>query len=147
MADDSVLLRLSWEDFRKKTQQLAEKLRGRLPVRGIIAVTRGGLVPAAVLATSLDIRTIDTIGVVSYDGHERDDKVRIVKDIDHDGEGWLVVDDLSDSGRTLRVLRGILPKAHFATVYVKPAGRDAVDTWFEEVPQSTWIIFPWEEDA
>ncbi len=40
----------------------------------------------------------------------------------------------------------MLPKAHFATVYAKPAGRPLVDTYITEVSQDTWILFPWDID-
>ena len=61
-----------------------------------------------------------------------------------DGQGWLVVDDLVDTGRTAAVLRRLLPKAHFAAVYAKPLGRPLVDTFITEVSQDTWIYFPWD---
>ena len=38
----------------------------------------------------------------------------------------------------------MLPKAHFATIYAKPAGRPLVDTFVTEVSQDTWILFPWD---
>ena len=37
-----------------------------------------------------------------------------------------------------------MPKAHFATVYAKPAGRPEVDSFVTEVSQDTWILFPWD---
>ncbi len=61
-----------------------------------------------------------------------------------DGSGWLVVDDLVDTGRTAEILRKLIPKAHFAAVYAKPAGRPLVDTFITEVSQDTWIYFPWD---
>ena len=61
-----------------------------------------------------------------------------------DGTGWLIVDDLVDTGETGKVLRQLLPKAHFATVYAKPLGRPIVDTFVTEVSQDTWIYFPWD---
>jgi xanthine phosphoribosyltransferase len=61
-----------------------------------------------------------------------------------DGEGILVIDDLVDSGRTLELVRRLYPKAHFATVYAKPKGREQVDTFITEVSQDTWIFFPWD---
>ena len=60
------------------------------------------------------------------------------------GAGLLVVDDLVDTGQTARVMRGLLPEAHFACVYAKPAGRPLVDTFITEVSQDTWIYFPWD---
>jgi xanthine phosphoribosyltransferase len=114
------------------------------PWLGIAAVTRGGLVPAAIIARELDIRMIDTICIRSYsDDHSRSD-MEILKEVPGDGEGWLIIDDLVDTGRTAKVVRSVLPKAHFATVYAKPAGRPTVDTFITEVSQDTWILFPWD---
>ena len=56
----------------------------------------------------------------------------------------LIVDDLVDTGQTAKVVRGILPRAHLATVYAKPMGRPMVDTFITEVSQDTWIYFPWD---
>ena len=56
----------------------------------------------------------------------------------------LIVDDLVDTGKTARVVRELLPKAHFATVYAKPMGRPLVDTFITEVSQDTWIFLPWD---
>ncbi len=56
----------------------------------------------------------------------------------------LIVDDLVDTGKTARVVRDLMPKAHFATVYAKPMGRPLVDTFITEVSQDTWIFFPWD---
>ena len=61
-----------------------------------------------------------------------------------EGKGVLIVDDLVDTGKTARVVRDILPAAHFATVYAKPMGRPLVDTFITEVSQDTWIYFPWD---
>ena len=63
-----------------------------------------------------------------------------------DGTGFLIVDDLVDTGATARVVRALLPRAHFAAVYAKPAGREAVDTFITEVSQDTWILFPWDTE-
>ena len=54
------------------------------------------------------------------------------------------VDDLVDTGTTARIVRNLLPQAHFATVYAKPMGRPLVDTFITEVSQDTWIYFPWD---
>ncbi len=61
-----------------------------------------------------------------------------------DGIGVLIVDDLVDTGKTLEVVRSLYPRAHFATVYAKPAGRGQVDTFVTAVSQDTWIFFPWD---
>ncbi len=60
------------------------------------------------------------------------------------GEGVLIVDDLVDTGKTLKVVKDLFPKAHIATVYAKPEGRPMTDTFITEVSQDTWIFFPWD---
>lgn len=61
--------------------------------------------------------------------------------------GGLVVDDLVDTGNTATIIRNMLPKAHFATLYSKPAGKPLVDTFITEVSQDTWILFPWDSEV
>jgi xanthine phosphoribosyltransferase len=73
--------------------------------------------------------------------------ISILKEIEGDGEGWLIIDDLVDTGKTARVVREMLPKAHFAAVYAKPEGRAFVDTFITEVSQDTWILFPWDAET
>jgi len=109
------------------------------------AITRGGLVPAAIVARELDIRLIDTVCVLSYNQKNKGD-VNVLKEcsIADDGKDWLIVDDLVDTGETIKTIRLKLPNAHYATVYAKPSGREQVDTYITEVSQDTWIYFPWD---
>ena len=113
------------------------------PWKGIIAITRGGLVPAAIVARELEIRLIDTVCTTSYDDRTQG-KMTVLKRVEGDGADWLIIDDLVDTGRTAKTVREMLPKAHFATIYAKPAGRPLVDTFITEVSQDTWILFPWD---
>jgi len=136
---------VSWEELHRHAKALAWRLSEKGPWKGIIAVTRGGLVPAAIIARELEIRLVDTACVSSYD-HMNQREARLLKDVvdPGDGEGWLVIDDLVDTGKTFELLRTRLPKAHFATIYAKPAGRPLVDTFITEFSQDTWIFFPWD---
>jgi xanthine phosphoribosyltransferase len=136
---------VGWDELHRNARALAWRLLERAPWKGIIAITRGGLVPAAIVARELDIRLVDTICIASYDDRKQGSAV-ILKSVAGDGEGWLIVDDLVDTGGTARIVRDMLPKAHFATVYAKPAGRPLVDTFITEVSQDTWILFPWDID-
>jgi xanthine phosphoribosyltransferase len=111
-----------------------------------VAITRGGLVPASIIARELEIRIVDTICISSYDW-QKAGAVQVLKPVDMDGEGWLLIDDLVDTGKTAQVARDMLPEAHFATVYAKPAGRPVVDTFITEVSQDTWILFPWDTES
>jgi xanthine phosphoribosyltransferase len=106
------------------------------------------MAPAMIVARELDIRTVDTISVKSYDWQKQGEAAEVLKAPDAglmgDGTGILVVDDLVDTGKTLELVRKLYPKAHFATVYAKPQGREIVDTFITEVSQDTWIFFPWD---
>ena len=134
---------VSWDELHRHSRALAWRLLEDGPFKGVIAVTRGGLVPAAIVARELDLRLVDTVCVASYE-HKDQGNVDILKSVEGDGDGWLIVDDLVDTGVTAQVVRDMLPKAHFATIYAKPAGRPLVDMFITEVSQDTWILFPWD---
>ncbi len=104
------------------------------------------MVPAAIIARELDIHLVDTVCISSYDWKDQKGEAEILKQFSGDGEGWLVIDDLVDTGRTARIVKKMVPKAHFASVYAKPAGRPLVDTCITEVSQDTWILFPWDAE-
>ena len=136
---------VSWEEIHRNSKALAWRLLERFPFKGIIAVTRGGLVPAAIVARELDIRLIDTVCVISYKDQVKGEVEFLkYKTMADDGSNWLIVDDLVDTGETIKALRPHLPNAHYATVYAKPNGREQVDTFITEVSQDTWIYFPWD---
>ncbi len=146
--EDDVLV--SWVELHRDARFLCHELLSKGPWKGIIAITRGGLIPAALVARELDIRLIDTVCVTSYDpdsagaAAQVQGNVQILKSAPGDGEGWLLIDDLVDTGGTARVVRGLLPKAYFATLYAKPAGRGVVDLFVKEFEQNKWIHFPWD---
>lgn len=140
---------ISWDVLHHDTRELCRQLidRGEKWER-IVAVTRGGLIPAAVLARELDIRIVDTICVVSYAGDEAQEQgeARVLKAPLGDGTGCLLVDDLVDTGRTASKIRESMPQAFFATVYAKPEGRPLTDLCIREIPQTTWVRFPWDTE-
>ena len=137
---------VSWEELHRDAKALSWRLASGGPWKGVIAITRGGLVPAHIISRELDLRIIDTVCIATYDD-ESQHAPEILKRRDGDGEGWLIVDDLVDTGQTGRIVREMLPKAHFATVYAKPAGVGIVDTFVTEVSQDTWILFPWDTEV
>jgi len=141
---------VSWDQLHRDARALAWRLESSGPEggwRGLVAITRGGMAPAMIVSRELDIRTVDTISVKSYD-HQTRTEAQVLKapnaELMGDGAGILIVDDLVDTGKTLELVRDLYPNAHFATVYAKPKGRDMVDTFVTEVSQDTWIFFPWD---
>jgi len=142
---------VSWDQFHRDARALAWRLAGSGPFTALICITRGGLVPAAIVARELEIRMIETVCIASYHDYATQGDLQVLKPIcdqilstHKQGAGVLVVDDLVDTGKTVRIVRDMLPEAHFATVYAKPAGRPVIDTFITEVSQDTWIYFPWD---
>ncbi len=143
---------ISWDQIHRDSRALAWRLEQQGPGggqwRAVVAITRGGLAPAMIIARELDIRVVDTISVKSYDNQTRAEAVVLkapqAEIMGDEGEGILVIDDLVDTGKTLELVRKLFPNAHFATVYAKPLGRDMVDSFITEVSQDTWIFFPWD---
>ncbi len=144
---------VSWDQLHRDARALAWRLDKQGPGDGgdwkaVVAITRGGMAPAMIVARELGIRVVDTVSVKSYN-HQTQSEPVIIKPpaaeiMGASGEGVLVIDDLVDTGRTLEVVRKLWPKAHYATVYAKPQGRPQVDTFITEVSQDTWIFFPWD---
>ena len=142
---------VSWDQLHRDARALAWRLDGQGSDEGawraVVAITRGGMAPAMIIARELDIRIVDTISVKSYD-HQLQNEAKIIKTPDAsvigDGTGILVIDDLVDTGKTIEVVRKAMPKAHVATIYAKPMGRQQVNSFITEVSQDTWIFFPWD---
>ena len=143
---------VSWDQFHRDARALAWRLVGAGPFQAIVCITRGGLVPAAIVSRELNLRVIETVCVSSYQGQKQQNDLKVLKGIAESvaslggggGKSVLIVDDLVDTGNTAKVVRQLLPGAHFATVYAKPMGRPMVDTFITEVSQDTWIYFPWD---
>lgn len=136
---------ITWDQLHRDAKELAHLLHARGPWQGIVAITRGGLIPAAIIARELEIRLVESLCIVTYEDEQRGTPT-IIKPASaaKDGAGWLVIDDLVDSGTTLKEARLALPQAYFATLYAKPQGRALVDQFITEVSQETWILFPWD---
>ena len=142
---------VSWDQFHRDSRALAWRLHAAGPFDALVCITRGGLVPAAIVARELNVRMIETVCIASYHDYKNQGDIKVIKGVAAEitsmrgeGKGVLIVDDLVDTGKTAKVVRELLPAAHFATVYAKPMGRPLVDTFVTEVSQDTWIYFPWD---
>jgi len=143
---------VSWDQFHRDARALAWRLAGASgngKWKAIVCITRGGLVPAAIISRELGIRVIETVSIASYHDYTSQGELAVLKEVtpallENEGENVLIVDDLTDTGKTAAIVRAMMPKAHFATVYAKPKGRPLVDTFVTEVSQDTWIYFPWD---
>ena len=134
---------VTWDMFQMHARNLSERLLPASQWKGLIAVSRGGLFPAAVIARELGIRHVETVCIASYE-HDQQSELKVLHRAAGDGEGFIVVDDLVDTGNTARAIREMYPKAHFVTVFAKPAGAPLVDDYVVDIPQNTWIEQPWD---
>ena len=138
---------ISWDEIKRDSQLLAEKLKNKFDIlpKKILAVTRGGLIPAGIITRSLGIKTIETIGLESYSNQSQMDTISILKKAHPDYlENSLIIDDLVDTGKTYEFLKGITKSCIFATLYAKPKGEKYSDCYVRTFPQDTWVDFPWE---
>lgn len=142
---------VSWEELHRNAKALAWKLLDKGPLeggkwKGIIAITRGGMVPACIIARELEVLMIETFCITSYDVKEQS-QTKILKKpecVEGDGAGWLVIDDLVDTGKTFELAREMYPAAHYACIYIKPQGEKQADSFITAFSQDTWVHFPWD---
>lgn len=139
---------ISWEEFDKDSRALAETLKKSGPVHGIVGIARGGLVATAIIANAMNIRNVKSVAITSYNG-EQQITAELLGSVDSikDGEGWIFIDDLVDTGQTARLLHKRYPKAKLAVVYAKPEGQEHADYFVKLFKQESWVVFPWEIDA
>ncbi|MBR2033124.1 MAG: xanthine phosphoribosyltransferase [Alphaproteobacteria bacterium] len=136
---------INWDDFHHHTKQLAQDLLSKRKFNRIVAISRGGLVPAGILAYEMNIRNCDTINISSYDDDVKREDADIEQkfDLSNIDEQTIFIDDLSDSGRTIKTIRKQYPAAHIACVYVKPNSDVQPDSFYCKLPDK-WIVFPWD---
>ena len=146
MEENNQVIIYSWTRFKVEIKSLVEKI-GRGNFNFIVAVSRGGLIPATYLSRALDIRQISVIALQSYKGRNRGDIVEYKmpwleeKEVPLDiQKKMLIVEDIVDSGKTLEYLRKKLPLAKVASLVTK--GR--LDPDFFSSKENLWVRFPWE---
>lgn len=142
---------LSWGDVQRLSEELADKVAesGFRP-DVLVAVSRGGFDPARILSDQLGVRRLASLQVVYYTGvNERSEvpEVRYPLNADVRGLRVLVVDDVADSGNSLRLVREYVEglgaaEVRVATLHHKPWSVYRPDYYAEEVEE--WIIYPWE---
>lgn len=138
---------IKWDDFHNDVKELCAKIKQSGKYNKIVAVSRGGLIPAGIIAYELGIRNCSVINIATYVGAEH----LKLNELDHPesvgkvDEHTLIVDDLSDSGQTAKIIRRTFPKEQFVTVYAKPVGKSEVDIYAREL-EDKWVVFPWDVD-
>lgn len=143
---------LTWEWVDRAAAAMTRHFlaKGR-PFDAIVAVTRGGMPLACMLAQGLNIRAIYTVSVITkHSDPSLEHPVVCLAGIPLfalDSDKVLVVDDICDTGDTFRLLKQHMPKAWFTAPISKPQGLDAVDTYLTTIDQDIWVEFPWELES
>ncbi len=139
---------ISWPELHRDARYLSRVLHELGDWKGIIAITRGGLVPAALVARELEIRLIDTVCVVSYGAGEgggaeqKQGELVWLKTVPGDGDGWLLIDDLVDTGRTAQRGPGEAPEGALRDALREAAGPAGRRHLREGVPAGEVDLLP-----
>ena len=140
----------SYENFKDDTNILISKLKD-YQFDSIIAIARGGMTLSHVVAEGLDIRNVQSIRTELYDDTVKRKEITIFGKCKLDnGKRVLVLDDISDSGDTLKAVMKHLEdefkdvEFHSATLFYKKTSVYEPDVWINEAKE--WIDFFWESD-
>jgi len=136
--------KISWKKFEIDIKKLIKLIPERRFTK-ILAISKGGLIPAYYIAKYLNIKYIKTFCVSSYNNENEKKKLRILhlqeeKDI---RKNWLIIDDLVDSGETLELAKRFYPFSKTAVLYSKKHSSIKADYCLKEM--DGWIVFPWEK--
>ncbi|MBQ9235742.1 MAG: xanthine phosphoribosyltransferase [Alphaproteobacteria bacterium] len=137
---------ISWDEFHQDVKDLCVKIKASGEYNKIVAISRGGLLPAGIVAYELGIRNCAVINIATYVGaeHLKLDEIDHPEQVGGVDEHTLIVDDLSDKGQTFRVMRRAFPRGKYVTIYAKPVGKSEVDIFAREL-EDKWVVFPWDE--
>ena len=142
--DDKIYI--SWSDFHQDVKDLCKKIKDSgQEFNKIVAISRGGFIPAGIIAYELDIRNSAVINISTYIGskHLKLDEIDKPQSVGPVDEKTLIIDDISDSGQTFEIMRRTFPNGKFVTVYTKEKGVSQADIFEKQVPEK-WIVFPWD---
>lgn len=150
---------LGWPYIHGACQSLARRLMPCGPFEYVVGIERGGLIPAALMQRFLNIPNFIPLRVVTYgdDNKKLPLEQRVIRWPRNPGEFGalqeardkvLVVDDIWDTGETIRMVKGNLPQATYATIVAKSLRSYALPIYYYlNVDPSQWVIFPWETAA
>jgi uncharacterized protein len=141
----------TWSQIYELLLSLAEKIRSAaFSVDVVVAVARGGLVPARVLADLLEVDVLATLQIQHYIGVAQTKTAATIEQAlsSHvEGKRVLLVDDIADTGESLKLAQSTLKakgaaEIRIATLYHKPQSTLKPDYYTKQT--SNWVIFPWD---
>lgn len=141
---------ISWDEVQSLSDELSEKIKAHcddLSSATLVAVSRGGLVPTQLISYKLNIKDIRIMKLSSYtNSNERSQIKDTSTDRLFDGRCVYVIDDLADSGETIRYIRQNYPTSNICTMLIKTCCKEKPDiTTSKVIDGNTWLVFPWDE--
>jgi xanthine phosphoribosyltransferase len=138
----------SWNYIHKACTNLAQQVTDR-EYNMYIALSRGGLVPGAILASLNNVGQLQSIGVKSYDKRKQGEIYIYQHPLKFERKNILVIDDLSDNGRTLNYIRQYLlnngaNRVSSACIFAKRETNHTPSYVYKYIPKEQWVVFPWE---
>ena len=143
---------LTWDEYFKYCDILVSKIGYSNKYSAILAVARGGLIPAQYIAYKLNIRRIYNFGVITYaDNNQilKDEDITLYQSpaMNSDIHNYkiLIVDDIADSGRTLKIITSMYNNSDVCTIFYKP-NKSIVkpDYYGQTIDNDTWVEFPYD---
>lgn len=147
-------MKCSWNKLEKLIKKLEKQLDSEYAL--IIGLNRGGLIPGVLLSHALDVKhgvtTIQSYNKSKEQGQVEADKyISMIGRLDRNSS-ILIVDDIADSGTTLReayewlAASGFnMDKVHTATIYYKKRSKFKPNYYAEKIGDNEWVQFPWEK--
>lgn len=144
---------ISYQDLTDRCKDLSVQLKDH-NITKLVAITRGGLFPTLVISQYLDIRDVSTISIQSYQQDHSHTDVRIINDLPeavYNCSNVLFIDDLFDSGDTIKLIKQRFPEALTLAVYLKENSTNQSNQQYLDFYGSTiedrWLVFPYEKEC
>ena len=141
---------ISWGEIEEATERLGTSISSSgFEPEFLIGITLGGLIPLTLLAKQLKIKDVLTIHAHSYEKTEKKDLlIKYPPNADLRGKRVLLVDEIADTGETLRAISKILTEEYGAILKTAVLVRKKTCSFtpdFSVIETDAWVVFPWEK--
>ena len=150
----------SWNYIEQACKHIADTYDGP-PIKRIVGLSRGGLVPAVLIAKHMKVREVYSIGIRSYqegqDYKKRAHKPDVYQSTQYacprlgKGDPILIVEDISDKGNTFKYIAAHIfddisasTSVTTASIFIKDKTEYQPDYYYKSLPDEQWVVFPWE---
>lgn len=145
---------ISFDEINSHARTIADRLKGK-GITHVLGLARGGLIPATIISYELDVPLL-SYAISSYKDTTKTDKFKVhqfvhfsdLKSLKGVDPYVLVVDDICDTGETMRYICSKLTlaniKAKYTTIFTKKKHKKFLHHYGLVIPDNEWIVFPWE---